>query len=294
MLLSEPKPFYMQQSISMMTGRKDSSLARLAVLNQLDMDMDMDSPERGNTPDSLEGSPGPMALAPSLKKKRMFKKQNATMAMAVATVQDDSDNSSIKHSKFASQSKKHHVSHKRRVREESENFAMDVIDDDDEASAPTSSAAAAATTVKSKAISGSKTSSSGGRPPSVPSGRPRIHSCKFEGCGKSFMDKFHLDRHEARHVTEEIVCGIDGCTKAYPSISTVRRHQSIVHKKWKEEAAAAAAAAAASATTVGARATTTAATSADSSDSSTRNSSPLRETMQETESSSQRGDIAVD
>lgn len=60
------------------------------------------------------------------------------------------------------------------------------------------------------------------------------------------MDKFHLDKHEARHVTEEIVCGIDGCTKAYNSISTVRRHQSIMHKDKKlqaEEARAAAAAA---------------------------------------------------
>ncbi|KAG0307139.1 hypothetical protein BGZ98_000958 [Dissophora globulifera] len=81
------------------------------------------------------------------------------------------------------------------------------------------------------------------KPRPIPT-RPRMYPCSFDGCGKSFMDKFHLKRHETRHVTQVIVCGIDGCTKAYDSISTMRRHQSMIHKERKEEIAAAAAAAA--------------------------------------------------
>lgn len=40
-------------------------------------------------------------------------------------------------------------------------------------------------------------------------------------------------------MTQVIVCGVDGCTKAYDSLSTMRRHQSMMHKQWKEEMAAA-------------------------------------------------------
>ncbi|KAF9434251.1 hypothetical protein BGZ76_008321 [Entomortierella beljakovae] len=209
MLLNEPKPLHVQQPVPMTTGRKDSSLARLAVLSQLDLDMvlDIDSPERGNTPDSLDGgSPGP---ASSIKKKRGSRKPQLDLK---------EDNSIQNYGAYKSSTKKNSVG--KRIRTDSGNStAVDDIDgmDGEEDSAPTSK-------------------------PSAPTQqRPRTFPCSFEGCSKSFMDKFHLDRHEARHVTDEIVCGIDGCTKAYNSISTVRRHQSMMHKDKKHQMDAAAA-----------------------------------------------------
>ncbi|KAF9164386.1 hypothetical protein DFQ26_001478 [Actinomortierella ambigua] len=42
-------------------------------------------------------------------------------------------------------------------------------------------------------------------------------------------DRAH--RHERRHGTDDFECGIDGCMKMYSSISTMRRHQSMVHKR---------------------------------------------------------------
>ncbi|KAF9345415.1 hypothetical protein BGX26_003157 [Mortierella sp. AD094] len=223
MLLNEPKPLYLHQSVPMMTtGRKDSSLARLAVLSQLDMDMDLDSPERGNTPDSLDGgSPGP--TIPSFKKKRGSKKPQSD-SRDENTLQGNGSNKLLAIKK-ALQNK--------RARADSGNatVAEDLDGDDDSVSITM------ATNPTSKASSARST-------PAPTQQRPRTFPCSFEGCSKSFMDKFHLDRHEARHVTEEIVCGIDGCTKAYNSISTVRRHQSMMHKDKKLQMDAAAAASA--------------------------------------------------
>ncbi|KAG0002955.1 hypothetical protein BGZ79_002014 [Entomortierella chlamydospora] len=224
MLLNEPKPLNTHQSVPMMTtGRKDSSLARLAVLSQLDMDMDLDSPERGNTPDSLDGgSPGP--TTPSLKKKRMSKRPQSDS-------KEENGPQGIGANKLLAIKK---ALQNKRARADSGNAtpAEDLDGDDDSVST------AMATNPTSKASSARST-------PAPTQQRPRTFPCSFEGCNKSFMDKFHLDRHEARHVTEEIVCGIDGCTKAYNSISTVRRHQSMMHKDKKLQMDAAAAASAA-------------------------------------------------
>ncbi|KAF9375675.1 hypothetical protein BGX21_003727 [Mortierella sp. AD011] len=224
MLLNEPKPLYTQQSVPMMTtGRKDSSLARLAVLSQLDMDMDLDSPERGNTPDSLDGgSPGP--TTPSLKKKRMSKKPQSDS-------KEENGPQGIGSNKLLAIKK---ALQNKRARADSGNATPAEDPDGDDDSVPT----VIATNPTSKASSARST-------PAPTQQRPRTFPCSFEGCNKSFMDKFHLDRHEARHVTEEIVCGIDGCTKAYNSISTVRRHQSMMHKDKKLQMDAAAATSAA-------------------------------------------------
>ncbi|KAF9199381.1 hypothetical protein BGZ49_010513 [Haplosporangium sp. Z 27] len=233
MLLNDPKPLYTQQSIPMMTtGRKDSSLARIAVLSQLDMDMDMDSPERGNTPDSLDGgSPDP--TTPPVKRKRGIKRPQSD-PKEEHTLQG---NGSSKLSAI----KKALLNKRARAESGNANVVEDIEGDEDSISTNV------ATNSTSKASSARST-------PAPTQQRPRTFPCSFEGCNKSFMDKFHLDRHEARHVTEEIVCGIDGCTKAYNSISTVRRHQSMMHKDRKLEldAAAAAATAAAAITTAAA------------------------------------------
>ncbi|KAI1296283.1 hypothetical protein EDD11_007421 [Mortierella claussenii] len=210
MLLNEPRPLFVQQTIPalMTTGRKDSSLARLAVLSQLDVDMDLDSPERGNTPDSMEGSPGPTGPQQAVKKKRNLKRQQQ-QSMTEEALNHINSNVSFKGFKGPAQ-------YRKRVHVVDSSATSVVGDDEDEGNSPSTP-----TPVKTS-----------GRSTPVPT-RPRKYPCSFEGCPKSFMDKFHLDRHEARHVTEEIVCGIDGCTKAYNSISTVRRHQSIVHKDKK-------------------------------------------------------------
>ncbi|KAG0200777.1 hypothetical protein BGX28_006238 [Mortierella sp. GBA30] len=212
MLLNEPKPLFVQRQIPLMTGRKDSSLARLAVLNQ--MDFELNTPERGNTPES-DGSPVPST--PPLKKKRVFKR-NPGIATGTA-----SSNEAFKKNADLLATKPGVKGTFKRRRADSVNSE----ENQDEAT-PTAVSSARSTPAPT-------TTSSRG----VPSQRPRTFPCSFEGCGKSFMDKFHLDRHEARHVTDEIVCGIDGCTKAYNSISTVRRHQSIMHKDKKEEIEAA-------------------------------------------------------
>ncbi|KAF9558610.1 hypothetical protein EC968_006909 [Mortierella alpina] len=209
MLLNEPKPVFVQRQIPLMTGRKDSNLARLAVLNQ--MDFEFDTPERGNTPDS-EGSPAP--TTPPLKKKRMVKKSAAGGGAATTTTANGSSkrNGDPAIPKFWSKGSK-------RSRADSGNSEENQDD--------------AITTAVSSARSTPAPTAAPARGGILQ--RPRTFACSFEGCGKSFMDKFHLDRHEARHVTDEIFCGIDGCTKAYNSISTVRRHQSIMHKNRKEE-----------------------------------------------------------
>ncbi|KAF9944533.1 hypothetical protein BGZ70_004555 [Mortierella alpina] len=209
MLLNERRPVLVQRQIPLMTGRKDSNLARLAVLNQ--MDFEFDTPERGNTPDS-EGSPAP--TTPPVKKKRMFKK-NASGGGASTTT---APNGSAKRNGEPVMTK-HGNKGSKRSRADSGNSEENQDD--------------ALTTAASSARSTPAPTAAPARGGILQ--RPRTFACSFEGCGKSFMDKFHLDRHEARHVTDEILCGIDGCTKAYNSISTVRRHQSIVHKDRKEE-----------------------------------------------------------
>ncbi|CAO3565037.1 unnamed protein product [Mortierella alpina] len=209
MLLNEPRPVFVQRQVPMMTGRKDSNLARLAVLNQ--MDFEFDTPERGNTPDS-EGSPAP--ATPPVKKKRMFKK-NVAVGVASTTT---TSNGSAKRSGEPVMTKHGNKSSKR-SRADSGNSEEN---QDDTITTAASSARSTPAPTAAPARGGILQ-------------RPRTFACSFEGCGKSFMDKFHLDRHEARHVTDEILCGIDGCTKAYNSISTVRRHQSIMHKNRKEE-----------------------------------------------------------
>ncbi|KAF9091244.1 hypothetical protein BGX27_002057 [Mortierella sp. AM989] len=212
MLLNEPKPLFVKQPVSIMAaGRKDSSLARLAVLSQLDMDMDLDSPERGNTPDSMDGSsPGP--TMPSLKKKRGTKKLHT----------DSKDENVIQGNGSSKLLAIRKALLNKRIHADSGNaIVVDDIDGDDDS-----------VSINTAMNSTSKASSARSTPAPTQQ-RPRTFPCSFEGCNKSFMDKFHLDRHEARHVTEEIVCGIDGCTKAYNSISTVRRHQSMMHKDKK-------------------------------------------------------------
>ncbi|KAF9952088.1 hypothetical protein BGZ72_006546 [Mortierella alpina] len=209
MLLNEPRPVFVQRQLPLMTGRKDSNLARLAVLNQ--MDFEFDTPERGNTPDS-EGSPAP--TTPPIKKKRIFKKNVAGGGAVTTTTSNGSTkrNGEPVSTKSGSKGSK-------RSRTDSGNSEEN----------PDDTIATAASSARSTP-GPTATPARGGILQ-----RPRTFPCSFEGCGKSFMDKFHLDRHEARHVTDEILCGIDGCTKAYNSISTVRRHQSIMHKDRKEE-----------------------------------------------------------
>ncbi|KAF9984303.1 hypothetical protein BGZ75_004127 [Mortierella antarctica] len=212
MLLNEPRPVFVQRQIPLMTGRKDSNLARLAVLNQ--MDFEFDTPERGNTPDS-EGSPAP--TTPPVKKKRMFKKNTAGEGAVTTTVSNGSTkgNGEPVITKYGNKGSK-------RSRADSGNS-----EENQDGTITTAASSARSTPAPSTAAAAP---ARGGILQ-----RPRTFACSFEGCGKSFMDKFHLDRHEARHVTDEILCGIDGCTKAYNSISTVRRHQSIMHKNRKEE-----------------------------------------------------------
>ncbi|KAG0267710.1 hypothetical protein BG011_000021 [Mortierella polycephala] len=212
MLLNEPKPLYIQRSMPLMSTRKEN-LSRLAVLSH----MDFDTPERGNTPESHEGSPSPST--PPTKRKRAPKRQNSNISTSSLTATsgkggDQANNESTTKSSKSSSFK--------RARAGSGQF---MLDDNQEDGTPGPGSNARSTPVPTT-FSSTKGASSQ---------RPRKYPCSFEGCNKSFMDKFHLDRHEARHVTEEIVCGIDGCTKAYNSISTVRRHQSIMHKDRKEE-----------------------------------------------------------
>ncbi|KAG0288861.1 hypothetical protein BGZ98_004079 [Dissophora globulifera] len=238
MLLNEPRPLLVQQALLFLTdGRTYSELARMAVLRDLDViDLEyQDSLERGSTPGSLEGSPGPTSTALATtattagstgKRKRGYKKLlipgNDAAAADLSTLEKSESRAG------SNDGSKKWLTKRKRVKADNGDSAMAATHSDrDGTPVPaTSSPSLSAATVSTK---------SNGRPVSTPSQRPRKYPCLFEGCGKSFMDKFHLDRHEARHVTEEIVCGIDGCTKAYPSISTVRRHQSIVHKDRKEE-----------------------------------------------------------
>ncbi|KAF9335535.1 hypothetical protein BG006_011306 [Podila minutissima] len=202
MLLNDPRPAFVQRPVPT-SSRPGTNLARLAVLRQMDNNNNSTTPERGNTPESKEGSPAPQPAG--IKKKRGPRKHDGVG-------RPESGTSPIALKKSL-----------KRARTESGASGTDHLED-----------ALREHSVRST-------------PTPAPSSRPRTFACSFEGCGKSFMDKFHLDKHENRHVTEEIVCGIDGCTKAYNSISTVRRHQSIMHKDKKlqaEEARAAAAAAA--------------------------------------------------
>ncbi|KAI8601663.1 hypothetical protein EDD21DRAFT_101851 [Dissophora ornata] len=230
MLLNESRPYFIQRSYPMptlsssaasSTSATATNLARMAVLNQMDNNNGYDTPDRGTTPESRESSPAPASL-PSLKKKRGFQKHRA-----VANNDDDMDSATTNNISRTGAKRKR---------------------------GPHSfSAGSGSTATAVGGGSGGGGDDDGGdssarstpaptpRPRPVPT-RPRMYPCTFEGCGKSFMDKFHLKRHEKRHVTQVIVCGIDGCTKAYDSISTMRRHQSMIHKERKEEIAAAAAA----------------------------------------------------
>ncbi|KAG0028850.1 hypothetical protein BGZ81_004391 [Podila clonocystis] len=201
MLLNDPRPAFVQRPVPT-SSRPGTNLARLAVLRQMDNNNNSTTPERGNTPESKEGSPAPQSTG--IKKKRGPRKHDG-----VGRSESGTSPIALKKSQ-------------KRARTDSGASGTDYLED-----------ALREHSVRST-------------PTPTPSSRPRTFACSFEGCGKSFMDKFHLDKHENRHVTEEIVCGIDGCTKAYNSISTVRRHQSIMHKDKKlqaEEARAAAAAA---------------------------------------------------
>ncbi|KAF8951768.1 hypothetical protein CPC16_010098 [Podila verticillata] len=200
MLLNDPRPAFVQRPVPTSSARPGTNLARLAVLRQMDNNNNSTTPERGNTPESKEGSPAPQPSG--IKKKRGPRKHDYVGRSESSGTSPIALKKSLK-----------------RARTESGASGTDHLEDAREHSARST-------------------------PTPAPSSRPRTFACSFEGCGKSFMDKFHLDKHEARHVTEEIVCGIDGCTKAYNSISTVRRHQSIMHKDKKlqaEEARAAAA-----------------------------------------------------
>ncbi|KAI8349823.1 hypothetical protein B0O80DRAFT_501148 [Mortierella sp. GBAus27b] len=219
MLLNEPRPHNPQRSYPTPTTPSNSgpasatatTLARLAVLNQLDTNHGYDSPERGTTPESRESSPTLGSSPMKTKKKRVFRKQGHSDTRnphdAADSVVPSSTTGSTATSK-AGVKRKH----------------------------PPLAAAGSAPASRDEDIGDSSARSTPAptpRPRAVPT-RPRMYPCSFEGCTKSFMDKFHLKRHETRHVTQMMTCGIDGCKKAYDSISTMRRHQSMMHKEWKQ------------------------------------------------------------
>ncbi|KAG0331309.1 hypothetical protein BG004_001730, partial [Podila humilis] len=212
MLLNDPRPAFVQRPIPTTIARPGTNLARLAVLRQMDNNnsnfQSSTTPERGNTPESKEGSPVPQTS--NIKKKRGQRKQDGG-----SVNRDPSIGGALTQDKVKTKSHK-------RVRTESG------------ASAGAEHGGGGGVGRGGEETAG-EYSSTRSTPTPTTSFRPRIYKCSFDGCAKSFMDKFHLDKHEKRHITEEIVCGIDGCTKAYNSISTVRRHQSIVHKDKKNE-----------------------------------------------------------
>ncbi|KAG0324754.1 hypothetical protein BGZ99_001475 [Dissophora globulifera] len=229
MLLNEPRPYFMQRVYPMSTlpspfGPSSTSatatnLARLAVLNQMDNN-GYDTPERGTTPESGEGSPAPpSSQLMKMKKKKRIPKQGVPVN-SHNNEDDDVDSATTTTSITGAKRKRGPLS-----------------------TAPGSSTITGVGDDDAGDSSARSTPAPTSKPRPIPT-RPRMYPCSFDGCGKSFMDKFHLKRHETRHVTQVIVCGIDGCTKAYDSISTMRRHQSMIHKERKEEIAAAAAAAA--------------------------------------------------
>ncbi|KAK3820244.1 MAG: hypothetical protein J3Q66DRAFT_168538 [Benniella sp.] len=232
MLLNEPRPYFMQRSYPVPSSSSHTgpttNLARMAVLNQTDINYGYDSPERGTTPESRESSPAlpPPLLMKKKNKKSIFGKQGRpdshhpanTDSVAIAP------STSTASSTFAAGVK--------RKRTFPAAPGSSIGDGDEEVGESTTRPAPAPVPTPSP------------RPRAVPT-RPRMYPCSFEGCTKSFMDFFHLKRHETRHVTQMITCGIDGCRKAYDSMSTMRRHQSMMHKEWKQEMAAASAAAAA-------------------------------------------------
>ncbi|KAF9578343.1 hypothetical protein BGW38_005902, partial [Lunasporangiospora selenospora] len=291
MLLNEPKPLALQRPLMAMTmpitktgggaGSATGNLARYAVLKQLDLDpYQYQTPERGNTPDSLEGSPGPqpsssgplsgtagasgagagagifssggdMLHGKKKKKKRGIRRLEMEMSGRSAKSLNGGNGASFGTDKRGER-RSPGSGHGRTKRFRVESGASLGADGDDMGAYSGSESLPAYPNTHSSSPAPTHSSSSllpaavaaTRRSTPVPT-RPRTFACSFDGCGKSFMDKFHLDRHEKRHVTQEIVCGIDGCTKAYNSISTVRRHQSMVHKEYKErerlrEAAAAA------------------------------------------------------
>ncbi|KAF9111581.1 hypothetical protein BGX27_004724 [Mortierella sp. AM989] len=234
MLLNEPRPYFMQRTYPMpststsslsstlptsgSTSATATNLARMAVFNQMDNTNigfsagGYDTPERGTSPDSGDSSPAMTPSSPRVKKKRRSRK----LQHGPHPDYDDVESASNMTTTTGAKRKRVGGHHSPSVK--SSGGGDDDMGGDSSARstpAPTSS-----------------------RPRPVPT-RPRMYPCSFEGCSKSFMDKFHLKRHETRHVTQEIVCGIDGCTKAYDSISTMRRHQSMIHKDRKEERTAA-------------------------------------------------------
>ncbi|GJJ69159.1 hypothetical protein EMPS_01505 [Entomortierella parvispora] len=212
MLLNEPRPFYMQNASLFSTGSGATNLARMAAFNQMDYYnlSSNNTPERGNTPESGEHSPsGPTASSatavnPATGKSHKKKKRSLDHPPGSRRSREEG-------SEVVLSAKRKHGAER--------GYDGDDADLSSSRSTPTPSVVSVAPTPKPRAI---------------PT-RPRTFPCSFEGCGKSFMDKFHLRRHETRHVTQEITCGIDGCTKAYDSISTMRRHQSMIHKNRKKE-----------------------------------------------------------
>ena len=192
-----------------------------------------DTPERGSTPDSGEGSPVQPAsplMATMKKKKRGFRKHMHDAAeRSAGALHYHQDISAAP------------IQKRKRGAGSSSLVAVDDIveaaQDEDVQGELSSTRSTPAPTSRSSSALPTKNSMNH-KPRAIPT-RPRMYPCSFEGCTKSFMDKFHLKRHEKRHVTQVIVCGVDGCTKAYDSLSTMRRHQSMMHKQWKEEMAAA-------------------------------------------------------
>ncbi|KAF9937252.1 hypothetical protein BGZ65_001639 [Modicella reniformis] len=238
MLLNEPRPYFIQRSYPMPTISSNmgpasataTSLARMAVLNQMDTNYGYDTPERCTTPESGESSPVPPS-SPLMKKrkKHAFRKQSSLdspglydLDSIMATTPSASIAPLVTRHTFKAGTKRKRVSH-------STSAVTPTGDRDDEAGDSSARSTPAPTS----------------RPRPIPT-RPRMYPCSFEGCTKSFMDKFHLKRHETRHVTQMITCGINECTKAYDSISTMRRHQSMMHKEWKQGMAATSDAAASS------------------------------------------------
>lgn len=213
--MNEPRPYYIQTASLFSTGTGPTNLARMAAFNQMDYYnlSSNNTPERGNTPESGEHSPsGPTT-------------SSATTANPTTAKSHKKKKKSLEHPAGSRKSREEGSEMGSGVHSSKRKYGADRGYDGDDGDLSSSRS-----TPTPSVVSVTPTS----KPRAIPT-RPRTFPCSFEGCGKSFMDKFHLRRHETRHVTQEITCGIDGCTKAYDSISTMRRHQSMIHKNRKKE-----------------------------------------------------------
>ncbi|KAG0224703.1 hypothetical protein BGW42_004943 [Actinomortierella wolfii] len=212
------------------SGRGGAPLSRLAVLKQLDHHHTRQrttTPDRGNTPESNESTPAP---TPGPKKRRGRRQHHGSVdsnarSMIDSDIEiyggaddgDEGEGTGDEVSMVSSQHQHHRRLKKRRILNEG--------DGSEALGGRGGGRSSGSGSTKEKGIRAPRTSQQG------PSPRPRTFKCSYPDCPKSFMDQVQLDRHERRHGTDDFECGIDGCTKMYSSISTMRRHQSMVHKR---------------------------------------------------------------